>query len=156
MKKNYKTLAVSLVIPLFVGAVSFLLSMKGILGYGEFAKPPLSPPAWLFPIAWTVLYLLMGVSSYLVYTRAKDENRLREGLVLYGLSLFLGLLWSPIFFSLKMYFLAFLWLSSLLGIVISTAVSFYRIYKPAGLLLVPYVIWIAFAGYLNIMIAILN
>ena len=155
-KTELKPLFISILIPIFIGGLSALISMGAMSGYSGLEKPPLSPPAWLFPIVWSVLFVLMGVASFLVYNSEGSEEDVREALVLYGLQLLFNFLWSIIFFNLKLYTLAFVWLLALLVLVITTAVSFYKISKPAGLLLVPYILWIIFAGYLNLLIAILN
>ena len=157
MKKiNFKALGIAILIPILTGGLSALISMGGMDGYEALTKPPLSPPGWLFPIVWMVLFVLMGIASYLIYESQAPEEELREAFVLYGLQLFFNFLWSIIFFNLGMYTLAFVWLAALLGLIVATAISFFRINKSAGLLLVPYILWVSFAGYLNLMIAILN
>lgn len=143
-------------IPLFIGGLSALISVGAMKDYSALAKPPLSPPAWLFPVVWTLLYVLMGIASYLVLKSGKGGELVRESLVLYGLQLLFNFFWSIIFFNLEMYALAFVWLLALLGLVIVSGISFFKINKTAGLLLVPYIIWVTFAGYLNLMTVILN
>lgn len=109
----------------------------------------------LFPVVWTVLYILMGIASYLVLTSAKP-NRSRSALLVYGVQLFFNFFWPILFFSLKLYLSAFFWLVLLWLLILVTTVLFYKIAKPAGLLLVPYLLWVAFAGYLNLGIYLLN
>ena len=156
MKINFKTLIVSVLIPLAVGVVSGLLSMSGIRSFGELNMPPLSPPAFLFPIVWTLLYILMGISSYLVVRTNGSGGAKTQALTLYALQLVFNFFWSIIFFNLEWYGIAFIWLLILLALIIATAVSFFKINKAAGLIMIPYILWVTFAGYLNLAVAILN
>ena len=156
MKINFKTLIVSVLIPLAVGVVSGLLSMSGIRAFGDLNMPPLSPPAFLFPIVWTILYILMGISSYLVIQSNSTGETTKRAFKLYALQLFFNFFWSIIFFNLECYGIAFLWLLVLLALIIATSVSFFKINKLAGLLMIPYILWVTFAGYLNLGVAILN
>ena len=128
----------------------------GMGAYNQFSQPPLSPPGWVFPVVWTLLYLAMGYASWRVYSRGTDAGQVRLSLVLYGIQLFFNFLWPILFFSLSVYLSAFIWLVVLWLLILVTAVQFYRIEKPAGCLLVPYLIWGAFAGYLNMGIYLLN
>ena len=155
MRKSTKTLIICLVIPLLVGGLSALLS-GGMKNFDSLIKPPLSPPGWLFPVAWTILYLLMGFASYLVYTAKAPTYKKNSALLLYGIQLFFNFMWSIIFFRFEAYLFAFVWLVILWMLILATLVRFYEVRKVAGYLLVPYFIWVAFAGYLNIAIYILN
>ncbi len=155
MKINYKKLIVCIAIPLIVGGLSALFTMKSMEDFEALNKPPLSPPGWLFPIVWTVLYILMGIASYLVCTSDKPA-RSKTALTVYGIQLAFNFLWSIIFFSVKAYFFAFIWIVILLILIIINAVLFYRIDKRAGYLLIPYILWVTFAGYLNFAIYLLN
>ena len=157
MKKiKWKTLIISVLIPLVVGGFSALLTMGGMRDFDSFVKPPLSPPGWLFPIVWTILYVLMGVASYLVIESDVSQPDKEKALGVYLVQLTFNFLWSIIFFNLGLYYFAFIWLLALLVLIIVTAVRFYRIDKTAGLILLPYIIWVTFAGYLNLAIAYLN
>lgn len=118
-------------------------------------QPPLSPPAWLFPVVWTLLYTLMGIASYLVAVSEKTY-RARTALTVYGVQLAFNFFWSLIFFNLHAYLFAFVWLVLLWLLIIITTVLFYQISRPAGYLLIPYLLWVTFAGYLNLAIALLN
>ncbi len=155
MKINYKKLIVCIAIPLIVGGLSALFTMKSMEDFKALNKPPLSPPGWLFPVVWTVLYILMGIASYLVHTSNKPA-RSKTALTVYGIQLAFNFLWSIIFFSVKAYLFAFIWLIVLLALIIINAVLFYRIDKRAGYLLIPYILWVTFAGYLNFAIYLLN
>lgn len=151
-----KLLIQCIFIPLAVGIVASILSGGGMAAFQELNKPPLSPPGWLFPVVWTILYVLMGIASYLVATsRANEEDRYRA-LAFYGLQLAVNFLWPIFFFRLEWYLFAFLWLVLLWLLIFQTWKLFREISRPAGLLLVPYLLWVTFAGYLNFFIFLLN
>ncbi|MBO5909705.1 MAG: tryptophan-rich sensory protein [Clostridia bacterium] len=154
---NLKRLIIAVLIPLAVGGLSALLSGNISGKYTDFAQPPLSPPAIIFPIVWTILYTIMGIASYLVYedptsNRAKKE----DALLYYGLQLFANFLWSIIFFRFDAYWFAFTVIIVLIALVIITMLKFRKINKTAFYLLIPYLIWLLFATYLNIGVAVLN
>ena len=153
MKINFKKLAVCIIAPLAVGALSALISRSGMENYGMMTKPPLAPPAWVFPVVWTVLYILMGVSSYLISESGKSTEK---AMIPYVAQLAVNFLWSPIFFLLENYVFAFIWLIALIVLVVWTAVSFYGIDKTSGLLFIPYIVWLAIAAYLNFGVFLLN
>ena len=156
MKRNGKTLLLCLALPLAVGLLASLLTLGGMRDYGEMLRPPLSPPGWVFPVAWTVLYLLMGLASWLVTGAAATEDMKQMALSLYAVSLAANFLWPLLFFGLGRYFLALLWLLVLLLLVVLTWRQFRRLDRRAGALLVPYILWLCFAAYLNLGAAILN
>ncbi len=153
MKIQWKKLVVSLLVPLAVGGVSALLTRSGMKDFETLLKPPLSPPAWLFPVAWTLLYLMMGFAAYLVWTAPRRHP---NALFTYGIQLFFNFFWSIIFFGVKNYLFAFIWLLLLWAAILWTAILFFRTKRPAGWLLVPYLVWVAFAGYLNFGVYLLN
>lgn len=155
MKINWKTLVISLAIPLGVGGLATLLS-GGMDAYGQFNQPPLSPPGWVFPVVWTILYLLMGYASYRVYTSDADPAAIRKALIFYGIQLFFNFLWPILFFGLQWYFAAFLLLLVLWVFVYLTMFYFGQIDDTAENLLIPYLLWATFAGYLNLGVALLN
>ncbi len=150
-----KPLIVSLFLPLIVGGLSALLS-GSMSGFENLIKPPLSPPGWVFPVAWTILYLLMGLASYLIYTSQSPTAQKNSALLFYGIQLFFNFFWSIIFFAWEQYLFAFVWLCILWVLIAITTFKFYRISKPAGLLMLPYLLWVTFAGYLNFAIFLLN
>jgi tryptophan-rich sensory protein len=154
-KIKWKELIISVAIPVGVGALSAALTMNTMKEFGQLNQPPLSPPAWLFPLVWSILYVLMGVSAYLV-CRSDKPSSAKTALYVYGAQLFFNFLRSIIFFNMKAYLFAFLWLVALLVLVTVNAVLFYRINKSAGLLFIPYILWVTFAGYLNFAIYLLN
>ena len=156
LKFNTKLLILCLVIPLAVGGIAALLTGSGMDAFETLNQPPLSPPGWLFPVVWTILYILMGIASYLVLTSGKSQESIRRALVLYGIQLALNFLWPVFFFSLSAYLYAFIWLLALWLLILATTVSFYRISDIAGYLMIPYLIWVTFAGYLNLGVDLLN
>lgn len=123
--------------------------------YGEFIKPDFSPPSIAFPIAWTILYILMGVSSYIVYME-KDNIKTKEAIYLYAIQLIVNIIWPVLFFTFEFRLFAFLWLILLFVLVVVMSVKFYRIKPIAGLLQIPYILWLIFAGILNYSVYILN
>lgn len=139
---------------LAVGAISALLSMKGMESFPALKQPPLSPPGWLFPVVWTILYTLMGISAARVYLANTAETA--PALWLYAFQLIVNALWSPIFFTLGLRLVAFVWLLALIALVIAMTAKFKRVDVPAGNLQLPYLIWLLFAGYLNLAVFLLN
>lgn len=151
---KWKNLLISIIIPLAVGGISSLITMDGFKNYGSIQQPPLSPPSWLFPIVWTILYVMMGFASYLIY-ETKDNNN-KNALIFYSIQLAINFIWPIFFFGFDAYFFSFILIIILLIFVILTMISFYRINKTAGLLLVPYLLWLIFAAYLNLGVYLLN
>lgn len=151
--KNKSALILSILIPLAVGSLSSLLSGNAS-GYSSLNKPPLSPPSLVFPIVWTILYVLMGLSSFLIHEShsPKKENALK----LYRLQLFFNFFWSIIFFGWSLYLAAFLWLAVMILIIALMIRQFLQISPAAAFLQIPYLIWCLFAAYLNLMIFLLN
>ena len=145
MKTDWKKRLICWAIPLAVGGLSALLS-GGMGSYKIMNQPPLSPPGWVFPIVWTILYLLMGEASYRVLTSGEDRVLIRTALIAYGVQLGLNLLWSPVFFGLQMYLLAFLVLIALWVAIFVTLRLFSDIDERAGTLLIPYLLWVSLAG----------
>ena len=136
-----------------VGGVLVGLIISGYMNYGDIIKPPLSPPSYIFPIVWTIIYILMGM-SYFIATKDKENDKdLNQ---IYLLQLFVNLFWPIIFFVLKMYFTAFLWIILLLILVIVMIKELLKNNKISGYLQIPYLIWLLFATYLNIGIFLLN
>ena len=142
-------------IPLAVGGLATLLS-GGMSAYGNFNQPPLSPPGWVFPVVWTLLYLAMGYASYRVYTRGKDPGQVRIGLIFYGIQLLLNFLWPIFFFRFEAFLAAFVVLLLLWIVIVITMWQFYKSDERAGDLLIPYLLWVTFAGYLNLGVYLLN
>lgn len=155
-KIHWKPLLICLGIPLAVGALSAWLSAGNMRNFASIRQPPLAPPAWLFPVAWTVLYLLMGLASYLIVTANAPQKVKQNALFPYGLQLIVNFFWSPLFFNARAYLLAFIWLLLLWILILATLLRFRRIRPVAGWLLLPYLAWVTFAGYLNLGVYLLN
>ncbi len=157
MWQKIKPYIISILISLGVGGLSALLTMGSMDIYSELKTPPLAPPSVLFPIVWTVLYVLMGVSAAIIYGKRKEEpEKVRSALTTYGLSLAVNFLWSIIFFEARYFLLAFVWLLLLLYLIIRTILQYRPISAVAAYLQIPYAVWVAFAGYLNFGIWFLN
>lgn len=153
-KNGTKKLTASIAIGLGTGLLSVLLTLGNFKAYSALLQPPLAPPGWLFPVVWTILYILMGVSAYLVYECNTEEKYI--GLAVYVLQLIFNFLWLIIFFNIRNLLFAFVWLVFLWVLVLAMTISFYKVNKTAGLLQIPYLLWVTFAGYLNIALYILN
>lgn len=156
MKINKRLLAICIAIPLIVGAVSALLTRNSMEMFAYLNKPPLSPPGWLFSVVWTILYVLMGISSYLVLTSGVEKEQIEGALKIYDYQLVVNFLWSTIFFNLGWYLFAFIWLVLLWILVFIMIRKFADISKTAAYLNIPYLVWLTFAGYLNFAIWVLN
>ena len=152
--KNIKAFIISIAVSLGTGLIASLLTFRNFGIYSELIQPPLSPPAWLFPAVWTILYFLMGVSAYMIYM-AKNEEKF-AALVVYLLQLVFNFLWLLIYFNLGQLLFAFVWLVILWMLILVMIVSFYRINKASGYLQIPYLVWVTFAGYLNLALYLLN
>ena len=149
---KFRIYAPAIALPLLSGAAVGLLT-SGSMDFDMLKKPPLSPPAILFPIVWTILYVLMGVSYGLIKDRSTPDST--DSLVYY-LQLVVNLLWPAAFFVLKWRLFAFFWLLLLDVLVVIMALRFCRKDKTAGRLQIPYTIWVLFATYLNFGVWILN
>ena len=151
---HLKKFILGVAIPLIVGGLSALLSGNTGDMWTSLRQPPLAPPGWLFPVAWTILYVLMGVASYLV---SESSSPLRvTALRLYWLHLLLNFLWSPIFFGCGMPTLALVVILALWVVLGFTVLAFLRVNRLAGWLMVPVLLWVTFAVYLNAGIVALN
>lgn len=155
-KINFKSLFICILIPLAVGGLSALLTMGSMDDFAALDQPPLSPPGWLFPVVWTILYTLMGIASYLVLETPSIAEATKRAFSVYFLQLLFNFFWSIIFFSLGSFEIAFAWLCVLLALIVITTVRFWRINRWSGILMLPYIAWVTFAGYLNAAIAYLN
>ncbi|MBR4966483.1 MAG: tryptophan-rich sensory protein [Lachnospiraceae bacterium] len=157
MWSKYKPYFISILISLGVGGLSALLVRNQFGMYEQINTPPLSPPSILFPIVWSILYVLMGISAAMIYKteEANDADR-KTALWLYGIQLFFNFCWSPVFFGLEWYLFAFIWLMIMWVIIIVMIIKFYSINKTAAYLQIPYLLWTTFAAYLNFGVYILN
>ncbi len=157
MGRRVKIYVVSIFIALMTGILSSALTSGNMDIYGRIVKPPLSPPSILFPIVWTALYVLMGISAAMIYERkSQNVTATQNALSLYGGNLIVNFTWSIIFFGFSRFLFAFIWLLFLLFIIIRMIISFKKLYPVSGYLQIPYAVWVTFAGYLNLAIYILN
>lgn len=152
MKVQWKALIISLAAALGTGFLSTLLTPDVQENYAQLYRPPLAPPGWAFPVVWTILFVLMGIAAYLVFVSGKDGSQ--EALKWYLTQLVFNLGWSVIFFRWGAYLPAFLWLLILWYLVWTTRRKFGQCDRRAGLLMTPYLVWLTFAGYLNLAIAL--
>lgn len=149
MKVNWKKLAGAVALPLAVGGLSALLTKDSMVVFEYVSKPPLAPPQWLFPVAWTVLYILMGLASYFVCVSRRPKLQRKKALSLYIVQLAFNFLWSIIFFNIEQYLFAFIWLCLMWLLILAATISFFGADKRAGWLMIPYILWVSFAAYLN-------
>lgn len=157
MRKKYRTFIISIPVSLAIGGFSAFLTRDNMQLFGEISKPLLSPPAFLFPVVWTILYILMGFSSAVVFDHRKFKKREAEtGLILYAVNLFLNFFWSIIFFNFRAYTFAFVWILILWSVILAMIAQFYKVNRLSAYLQIPYFIWVTFAGYLILGISILN
>lgn len=149
MKSKWKTYAFWIGLSEIVGAASGFLSMDCIRSFEKsVAQPPLSPPGFLFPIVWTVLYALMGIGAAMV-SMTNDSRERSLGLNLFVVQLSMNFLWTPVFFCIQAFGFAFFWLLGLLGAVVLMTLTFRKTSSLAALLQIPYILWLCFAAYLN-------
>lgn len=155
MKKiEWKKLILCLAIPLLVGGLAALLSMNSFDLYDEVNKPALAPPSWLFGVAWTILYVLMGVSSYIIFMSGSQKSR--DALRIYAIQLVFNFIWPLVFFVAGAFLPAFVLLCVLWVTVLLMINRFCSISPLAAYLQIPYLLWLTFAGYLNFMVYLLN
>ena len=151
-----KKLIKSIAIPLVVGAAAGFLTMRSMKEFEALNQPPLSPPGWLFPVVWAILYILMGVSSYLILESGAEEVKIQRAIGIYIYQLIVNFLWPTFFFNFGWYFFSLLWLLLLWVLVLIMIRRFYDISKVAGILQIPYLVWLTFAAYLNLGVWWLN
>lgn len=153
LKIYAKKLAVSLALPISVGILAAILILDGVSAFGGMPQPPLSPPAALFPVVWTILYLLMGVAAYLVWTQPK---RSPAAAALYLAQLAVNFVWPLLFFNAGAYGAALVCIAVLWLLVLAVTLVFFNLNRTAGLLMLPYLVWVTFAAVLNYGVWMLN
>ena len=154
MKIRWKPLLIQFAISLGVAGLSALSTMNSMGLYQSLNRPPLSPPGRLFGVVWTILFVLMGLSAYLVWITDSEDKK--PALRLYGIQLAVNFVWSILFFCLQAYWFAFLWLLLLWVLIIAMIIAFMKVSFPAAMLQIPYLLWVTFAGYLSLFVALLN
>lgn len=155
MRINWKRLIFCLALPLGVGGLATLLS-GGTEIYSVLNKPPLAPPGWLFPVVWTILYLLMGYASYRILESGAEQGTIRRAWTWYLLQLAANFIWPLLFFGQMLLLTSLLWLIVLWVLILMTIRAFSKIDELAGDLLIPYILWVTFAAYLNLGFFLLN
>jgi translocator protein len=155
-KKNILALIISIIIAEGSGALSGYLAMSNSQTYQSLIKPYFTPPSWVFSVVWPVLYLLLPIASYRIWLKGRGELDSRKAFILYGIQLILNFMWSIIFFRWRLIGLAFFELMLLIIFILLTTFEFFRLDKCAGILMIPYIIWVSFAGVLNFTFWMLN
>ena len=156
MNLNKRLLLICIAVPLMIGTLAAALTKNSMEVFSFVEKPPFSPPGGLFPVVWTILYILMGISSYLILTSDVEFKEIVEAMRLYIYQLLVNFLWPTFFFNFRWYLFAFFWLVLLWILVFLMMRKFYTMRKSATLLNIPYILWLTFAGYLNFGIWWLN
>ena len=151
---DIKKLLFYIITTILIGTIPSIFVFKSMNVYNSLNRPPLSPPPIVFPIAWTILYILMGISIYIIM---QSKRKLKKNArLIYFIQLVINALWTPILFGFKEYFFAFLWILMLIVLVITMILTFYKISKKAAYIQIPYLLWLLFASYLNFCVFVLN
>lgn len=149
MKKEWKVYGVFVLLTELVGIISGLITRDAMGAYSSMdVSVPLTPPAIVFPIVWTILYALMGIAAARIWLAQPSKER-KNGLILYGIQLIVNFFWSIIFFNMGAYGVAFVWLVLLWVLIILLIRQFAKVDMIAAKLLIPYLVWVTFAAYLN-------
>jgi len=157
MWKKIKPYIISVAIALGVGALSALFTMNNMDIYDRIQTPPLAPPGILFPIVWTILYTLMGISSARIYIAGQENGEdTKKALQIYAIQLVVNFFWSIFFFNAEAFLFSFIWILLLWVLIIKMIKEFNEIDSLAAKLQIPYLLWVTFAAYLNLAIFILN
>lgn len=152
MKVNLKKLIIFIIITFLIGSL-FAIFTNNTAFYNTLNKP-VDIPSIVFPIVWSILYLLMAISAYLI-SESNNSDKINS-LIIYFIQLFVNSLWTLLFFGFKLYLFSFLWIILLIILVSITIYKFYKINKASAYLNIPYLLWLVFAAYLNYMIYYLN
>lgn len=149
-------LIINILIPVLGGLIVGFINKNTMEIYESLKKPIINPPSNLFPIIWTILYILMGIAAYRIYMLNKQGIDDKGAYFFYIVQLLFNLMWPFIFFTFRLYGISFIWLCVLFILVIITFIKFIKVDKIAGFLLIPYILWLVFAGILNFFIWLLN
>jgi len=157
MKIQYLKLAIAILICLLAGFIGSIFTSKSVsTWYTTLNKPSFNPPDWVFAPVWTTLFILMGVSLYLVWSKGLEVEGVKSAIIIFSVQLLLNVLWSLLFFGLQSPLYAFIDIIVLWIMILLTIVYFYRISPVSSYLLFPYILWVSFAAVLNFMIVRLN
>ena len=149
MKEKIKSYVFFILSALAVGGLSAFFTRNNMDINNDLLMPPLSPPPILFPIVWSILFILMGISAAMIYNSDAPKSHKYTALKIYALSLAVNFSWNVIFFNLRAFGFAFFWLLLLLFLIILTIIKYFKIQKIAAYLQIPYALWVTFAGYLT-------
>lgn len=155
-KMRILPLVILIAIPLLAGGFSALLTAGDMNVYETMARPKLAPPGWLFPVVWTILYVLMGFASYHIFTSDAAPEKKRTALLFYMLQLIMNMFWSTLFFTYRRYMISLIWLLIMWALILICVIRFFKIRKAAGLMMGVLFLWTTFAAYLNLMYYILS
>jgi len=157
MKNRYIKLFIAIILPLLAGFIGSVFTTTGLDSwYSELAKPSFNPPNWLFGPVWTTLYILMGISLYLIWQKGLKESFNKNSFILFIVHLALNSFWSIAFFGMQNPGLAFIVIIALWLAILTLIIRFYKINRLAAYLLIPYILWVSFASILNYSIWQLN
>lgn len=149
-------LLINILIPLLGGAIVGYLNKNAMSTYEALKKPFFNPPGIVFPIVWTILYILMGIAAYRIFMKNKQGVDDKGGYFYYLVQLMINFLWSFVFFTFRLYGVSFIVIIILFILILITLIKFIKVDRIAGFLLIPYLIWVSFAGVLNYLIWVLN
>ena len=155
-KFNLVALIKNILLPLGGGLLIGFLTRNSMVVYNSLKKPIFTPPSFVFPIVWTILYILMGIAAYRVYMNNKAGKDDKGAYFYYLIQLSINFLWSIIFFNLRLYGISFIIIIILLVLIILTIIKFFKVDKIAGVLMIPYILWVSFAAVLTFFIWMLN
>lgn len=148
--RSLATLVVAVALPLGVGALGAIASLDGVAAwYPNLQRPSFAPPSWVFGPVWTMLYIAMGVASWLVWRQGVERVVVRRALAIYGIQLVFNVAWSWLFFGLRQPLLALVDIGALMLLLVLTTWRFRQVARAAGALMLPYLAWVAFATALN-------
>jgi len=157
MIKDIVGVTIAALICLLAGAIGSMFTYPAIpIWYATLNKPFFSPPNWIFAPVWTVLYIMMGASVYLIWKKRKESNEAVKGLIVFAAQLVLNTMWSVVFFGYKDIFFALLIIVFLWALILTCIIQFNKLSRNAMLLLVPYIVWVSFAALLNAAVWLLN
>ena len=155
-KFNFLALIKNILLPVGGGLLIWVLTRNSMSVYNSLKKPVFTPPSIVFPIVWTILYILMGIAAYRIYMNNKAGKDDKGAYFYYLIQLAINFLWSIIFFNFRLYGISFILIIVLLILIISTTIKFFKVDKTAGVLMIPYILWVSFASVLTFFIWMLN
>lgn len=156
LKENLKKLGLSILLVFIAGGIAGLFSMNSSEVNSALIQPPFAPPSWLFAPVWITLYILITIAFFLVYRKGTENEKVRSALMYFIYQLVFNVLWTLLFFTLQLRIAALVDIFILLIYILITTIKFFKVSKAAGILMIPYLLWVTFAAILNFAIVILN